>query len=175
MPLKHRKMDHNIRVLRCDLILLLFDAHKLDISDEFRVTVEKLKGHEDKIRCVLNKADQIDRQALMRVYGALMWAMGKILRTPEVLRVYIGSFWEEPLVYEELATLFESEENDLMQDLRDLPRNSAVRKINELVKRARLAKVNAYIISHLKEKMPTFMGLAKKQAALIENLGGVFR
>jgi len=27
------------------------------------------------------------------------------------------------------------------QDLRDLPRNSAVRKINELVKRARLAKV----------------------------------
>ena len=35
---------------RCDLILLLFDAHKLDISDEFQKTVEKLKGHEDKIR-----------------------------------------------------------------------------------------------------------------------------
>ena len=97
------------------------------------------------------------------------------LRTPEVLRVDSGSFWEEPLVYEDLAALFESEENDLMQDLRDLPRNSAVRKINELVKRARLAKVNAHIISHLKEKMPSFMGQKKKQTQLIQELGGVFR
>ena len=62
---------------RADLILLLFDAHKLDISDEFRTVIESLKGQDDKIRCVLNKADQVDRQKLMRVYGALMWAMGK--------------------------------------------------------------------------------------------------
>jgi EH domain-containing protein 1 len=73
------------------LILLLFDAHKLDISDEFTQTVEKLKGHEDKIRCILNKADQIDRQRLMRVYGALMWGMGKVMRTPEVGTVCVQS------------------------------------------------------------------------------------
>jgi hypothetical protein len=29
-------------------------------------------------------------------YGALMWALGKCVATPEVLRVYIGSFWNEP-------------------------------------------------------------------------------
>ena len=52
---------------------------------------------------------------------------------------------------------------------------SAVRKINELVKRVRLAKTHAYIISYLKEQMPSFMGLAKKQAQLIENLSQVFR
>jgi hypothetical protein len=39
-----------------------------------------------------------------------------------------------------------------------------VRKINELVKRVRLAKVHAYIIGHLKEQMPVMMGHAKKQA-----------
>ena len=55
--------------------------------------------------------------------------------------MYIGSFWDQPLVYDELQSLFESEESDLIADLRDLPRNSAVRKINELVKRTRLAKV----------------------------------
>ncbi|KAL8237626.1 hypothetical protein R6Q59_018707 [Mikania micrantha] len=75
---------------KCDLILLLFDPHKLDISDEFKRVISSLKGHDDKIRVVLNKADQVDTQQLMRVYGALMWSLGKVLNTPEVMRVYIG-------------------------------------------------------------------------------------
>ena len=37
---------------RVDRILLLFDAHKLDISDEFKRSIEALRGHDDKIRCV---------------------------------------------------------------------------------------------------------------------------
>lgn len=44
---------------RADLIILLFDAHKLDISDEFKATINSLKGNDDKIRCILNKADQV--------------------------------------------------------------------------------------------------------------------
>lgn len=121
---------------KCDLILLLFDPHKLDISDEFKRVISSLRGHDDKIRVVLNKADQVDTQQvrtrstfcfwfsdfktalslasicvwiflsycwwsilipffvlslqLMRVYGALMWSLGKVLNTPEVMRVYIG-------------------------------------------------------------------------------------
>lgn len=47
---------------KCDLILLLFDPHKLDISDEFKRVIASLRGHDDKIRVVLNKADQIDTQ-----------------------------------------------------------------------------------------------------------------
>ena len=49
---------------RVDRILLLFDAHKLDISDEFRVSIEAMKGQEDKVRIVLNKADIVDHQVL---------------------------------------------------------------------------------------------------------------
>ena len=60
----------------------------------------------------------------------------------KVLRVYVGSFWDEPLMYDDNEALFDMEERDLMNDLRELPRNSAVRKINELVKRCRLAKVS---------------------------------
>lgn len=108
---------------KCDLILLLFDPHKLDVSDEFKRVISSLRGHDDKIRVVLNKADQVDTQQvnicpsnhsliisffhvlelvvqskflihgalqLMRVYGALMWSLGKVINTPEVMRVYVG-------------------------------------------------------------------------------------
>ena len=47
---------------KCDLILLLFDPHKLDVSDEFKRVISCLCGHDDKFRVVLNKADQIDTQ-----------------------------------------------------------------------------------------------------------------
>ena len=42
----------------------------------------------------------IDHQQLMRVYGALMWSLGKVLNTPETARVYIGSFWDQPLRFD---------------------------------------------------------------------------
>lgn len=160
---------------RADLIILLFDAHKLDISDELKGAIDALKGHEDKIRCILNKADQIDRQQLMRVYGALLWSLGKTMTSPEVARVYVGSFWEESLKNLDNADLFEMEEKDLMKDLAVLPRQSAVRKINELVKRIRKIKTLSYIVGYLKQQMPSLMGKEKKQQKLINDLPNVFR
>eukprot|EP00004_Rigifila_ramosa_P011491 TRINITY_DN2462_c0_g1_i1.p1 TRINITY_DN2462_c0_g1~~TRINITY_DN2462_c0_g1_i1.p1 ORF type:complete len:498 (+),score=100.06 TRINITY_DN2462_c0_g1_i1:154-1647(+) len=160
---------------RCDMILLLFDAHKLDISDEFKRAIEALKGHDDKIRVVLNKSDMVSAQQLMRVYGALMWALGKVVKTPEVVRVYLGSFWDQPLQNPETKALLESEMKDLLSDLRALPRNAAIRKINELIKRARLAKVHAHLISHLRSEMPFMFGKDSKQKELIDKLDDVYR
>ncbi|CAG9768624.1 unnamed protein product [Ceutorhynchus assimilis] len=158
---------------RVDRIILLFDAHKLDISDEFRRSIEAIRGHDDKIRIILNKADMIDHQQLMRVYGALMWSLGKVLQTPEVVRVFIGSFWNEVLRYDINRKLFNDETQDLFKDFQSLPKNSALRKLNDLIKRARLAKVHALVIAELKKEMPIF-GKDSKKKDLIKNLEFVY-
>lgn len=142
---------------RSDRILLLFDVTSLDISDELKRAIEVLRRNDDKIRIVLNKADSVDQQSLMRVYGALMWSLGKVLGTPEVCRVYVGSFWSRPLNFDSNRLLFELETRDLFNDLGEkciffmigcmilfvesLPRTATLRKLNDLIKRARLARV----------------------------------
>ena len=77
------------------------------------------------MRVVLNKSDQVSQQQLMRVYGALMWALGKVFRSPEVCRVYIGSFnGGAPAAGDKNPAgvgLFEAEEADLLRDLKDIP------------------------------------------------------
>ncbi|KAF0043780.1 hypothetical protein F2P81_002938 [Scophthalmus maximus] len=110
---------------RVDRIILLFDAHKLDISDEFSEAIRAFRGQDDKIRVVLNKADQAESQ-------------------------------------------------DLFRDIQSLPRNAALRKLNDLIKRARLAKVHAYIISHLKKEMPSLFGREKKKEELIMRLPEIY-
>ncbi|KAF9190341.1 hypothetical protein BGZ50_000285 [Haplosporangium sp. Z 11] len=161
---------------RADLILLFFDSHKLDISDEFKSSIHSLKGHEEKVRVILNKSDMVNQQQLMRVYGALMWSLGKVIQTPEVMRVYLSSFWlHRPAnAFEDCRALLDAEQADLIRDLRDLPRNAAVRKVNEIVKRARQAKVHAYIIGHLKKEMPTVFGKTSRQQELIRDLDKEF-
>ena len=48
-----------------------------------------------------------------------------------------------------------------------------MRKINELVKRARMSRVHALIVGHLKGQMP-FFGQQSKQKALLDNLADEF-
>jgi hypothetical protein len=137
--------------------------------------IQVLKGHDEKIKIVLNKADSITNQQLMRVYGALMWSLGKVINTPEVMRVYVGSFWNPASDFERLNhDLISTEHQDLIEDLKNLPRQSAIRKVNELVKRARLVRVHAYIIESLRKELPTFFGRASKQQKLLNNLEDEF-
>jgi len=157
-------------VERADLIIVMFDAHKLDISDELKRVIQSLGPHADKVRVVLNKADGVDTQQLLRVYGALMWSLGKVMDTPEVARVYVGSFWGAPLKNCEQAVLLNREKMDLFRDIASLPQNAVMRRINELVKRARSVKVHAYIIHYLRKQLPYTFGKKEKQGRLIGRL-----
>ena len=127
----------------------------------------------DQSRICLNKADLMTHQQLMRVYGAVMWSLSRILVNPEVSRVFVGSFWDQPLVNTTNRELFDQEQNDLFEDLQGLPRFATIRRLNDLIKRARLAKVHAYIISYLKDKMP-LIGKEGKKKDLLKKLEKVY-
>ena len=158
---------------RSDVILLLFDPYKLDISDEFKTVISCLRGHDDKVRVVLNKADGVSSQQLLRVYGALMWSLGKVFMTPEVCKVYVGSFNTEPVRTDNNQLgeeIFEKEQADLKKDLLDVPRRSCDRKVNEFVKRVRACMTHAKIIAHLRKQMPVLTGHADKQKRLLDDV-----
>eukprot|EP00918_Siedleckia_nematoides_P017836 GHVU01038226.1.p1 GENE.GHVU01038226.1~~GHVU01038226.1.p1 ORF type:complete len:494 (-),score=116.24 GHVU01038226.1:451-1932(-) len=159
---------------RVDLIFLMFDAHKLDISDEFYRCIGMLKGNETKIRIILNKADSVSTQQLLRVYGALMWVLGRVFNTCEVSRVYIGSFWDQPLHYDENRALFEAEASDLYGDMCRLPKNAALRKLSDLIKRARLCKAHMFLMSHMRTKFG-FFGRDATRKTLLDNLPEVYK
>ena len=146
-----------------DRVLILFDPNKLDISDEFRSVIEELKVHAGKVRVVLNKADEVEPQKLMRVYGALMWSLGSIVASPEVPRVYIGSFWDAPFREGGMSALMEAEEADLVHELATLPEDNVMNKINEIARRARLVQVHVHLLAYMREQvLSKWMG--RKQA-----------
>lgn len=156
------------------MILLFFDAHKLDLSDEFKRCLVGLNGCIQKVHILLNKADRMTTQQLVRVHGALMWALGKVIETPEVAKIYVGSFWDEPLQEHDLEELFEAEKSNLYNHIERLPVGSTVQKLNDLSKRARMAKAHALVLDHLRNEMPSVWGQAEKQAELLRALPGIY-
>lgn len=160
---------------RSDLILLLFDSHKLDISDELKEIINKIRpNNDDKIRCVLNKADGVQREQFVRVYGSLMWSMGKIFQTPEVLRVYTGSYWDRELRCKDFQKMFMADERLLLEELTSLPSSAVERKVNEIVKRIRLVKVHLCILATIRKKMPYFFGSRATKQHILQNLDSIF-
>ncbi|CAE7675385.1 Ehd1 [Symbiodinium necroappetens] len=137
---------------RADLVLLTFDAHKLDISDEFQQVMEVLRPHAGKVRCVLNKADQIDASNLVRVYGALLWNVGKVFQTPEVARVFVSSFWNEPYRFQDHVTLFEEDKAAVVKELQSLPHTALLRKINNLTARVRRVRTHVIVVGYLRSR-----------------------
>lgn len=160
---------------RADLVLVMFDAHKLDVSDELRAVLDCLKPHQGKVRVLLNKADAVDGKELLRVYGSLMWSLARVVPTPEACRVYLGSFWDAPLKVEDNRALLEREKADLVQEMQGLSSGEVIRRINELTKRASSVKMHAYILHYLRKQIP-YNPLARpdKQRRLLERLKSEF-
>ena len=124
----------------------------------------------------MNKSDMLEPLELFRVYGSLMWSLGKSIKCPEAVRVYVGSFWDQPYEFPEWKRLFDYEHSELFQDLKTLPQMSASRKINDFSKRVKMAKAHALVLAELRRAMPTmsFFKERKKQE-IIESLDTIYK
>lgn len=181
---KQRSRDYDFPAVvrwfadRADLVVLMFDAHKLDVSDELKMTIDAIRPHHAKLRVVLNKAESIPPHHLLRVYGALMWQLGRVVASPEVLRVHIGSFvWPQhrlPSVVNPLRPILVAERDSLVDELVHLPRHAVLRKINDLSKRHRFLKVHCYLIHFLRKQMPVIFGKQEKRNQLLAELPAHF-
>ncbi|KHN72007.1 EH domain-containing protein 1 [Toxocara canis] len=167
----------NFIATKVDMIILLFDTSKLDISDEYKQVIQCLKGNEEKIKIVLNKADQVGAAELIRVRGALMWSLSRILESPEVPKVFIGSFWDgdgEKKDKSEVAELFTQEYDEFFEELKLLPQQCDVRKLNDVIKRAKRLKIHALLMEQLVKKMWIRSDNEIRRVIKAENLQGIY-
>ncbi|BFZ24440.1 hypothetical protein BsWGS_27479 [Bradybaena similaris] len=129
---------------RATLIFLVYDPTKLDAGLE--QVFKQLKGHEGKVKILINKADTVTQQELMRVYGALFWNLAPLIQSVEPPRVYIGSFWSKSKSDHPLAQLFLAEEQTLMQDVYHVVENWVEHKIANIRRHAFMVRLHALTV-----------------------------
>ncbi|XP_075035523.1 sarcalumenin isoform X2 [Mixophyes fleayi] len=145
---------------RADLIFVVFDPTKLDVGLELEMLFRQLKGRESQIRIILNKADSMATQELMRVYGALFWSLAPLINVTEPPRVYVSSFWPEDYHPETHKELFLKEEISLLEDLTQVIENRLENKIAFIRQHAIRVRIHALLVDRYlqtyKEKMTFF-------------------
>ncbi|XP_041960463.1 uncharacterized protein LOC121719126 isoform X5 [Alosa sapidissima] len=131
---------------RADLIFMVFDPTKLDVGLELEMLFRQMKGRESQIRLILNKADSLSTQDLMRVYGALFWSMAPLINVTEPPRVYVSSFWGQDYASDSAFDLFRREEVSLMEDLNQVIENQLENKIAFIRQHAIRVRVHALLV-----------------------------
>lgn len=145
---------------RADLIFVVFDPTKLDVGLELEMLFRQLKGRESQIRIILNKADSLATQELMRVYGALFWSLAPLINVTEPPRVYVSSFWPHEYNPDTHKDLFLKEEISLLEDLNQVIENRMENKIAFIRQHAIRVRIHALLVDRYlqtyKDKMTFF-------------------
>lgn len=102
---------------RADIIFLTYDPSKLDVGPETEAILDQLKGREYQTRIVLNKADQVHPEELLRVQSALIWNISPMMSSQQPPVLYTVSLWSIPFEENTPVRLLQAQEKALLQDL----------------------------------------------------------
>ncbi|KAL0819013.1 hypothetical protein ABMA28_008298 [Loxostege sticticalis] len=103
---------------RADIIFLVYDPSKLDVGPETEAILDQLKGRESQTRIVLNKADIVKPEELMRVQSALIWNISPLMSSAQPPVMYTVSLWSLPYEAGAPQRLLQAQERELLRDLR---------------------------------------------------------
>jgi len=102
---------------RADIIFLVYDPSKLDVGPETEAILDQLKGREYQTRIVLNKADTVHPEELLRVQSALIWNISPLMSSAQPPIMYTTSLWSHPFQDNAPVRLLQAQEKALLQDL----------------------------------------------------------
>ncbi|XP_021693368.1 sarcalumenin isoform X2 [Aedes aegypti] len=102
---------------RADIIFLVYDPSKLDVGPETEAILDQLKGREYQTRILLNKADQVKPEELLRVQGALIWNISPLMSSAQPPVMYTVSLWSNPYETGAPVRLLQAQERSLLLDL----------------------------------------------------------
>lgn len=152
---------------RADIIFLVYDPSKLDVGPETEAILDQLKGREYQTRIILNKADQVKPEELMRVQGTLIWNISPLMSSSEPPVMYSTSLWSNPYELGAPIRLLQAQENAFLRDLRyaiDKRVENKIASARRFAVRVRnhAKMVDCYLTTYYNHK--TFFGNRKKVA-----------
>ncbi|XP_055923522.1 uncharacterized protein LOC129953978 [Eupeodes corollae] len=103
---------------RADIIFLVYDPAKLDVGPETEAILDQLKGREYQTRIVLNKADTVKPEELLRVQSALIWNISPLMSSAQPPLMYTTSLWSHPYEDGSPARLLQAQERAFLRDMR---------------------------------------------------------
>ncbi|XP_055385225.1 protein starmaker [Condylostylus longicornis] len=103
---------------RADIIFLIYDPAKLDVGPETEAILDQLKGREYQTRILLNKADTIHPDELLRVQSALIWNISPLMSSAQPPVMYTTSLWSHPYEPNSPVRLLQAQERAFLRDLR---------------------------------------------------------
>ncbi|KAF6216096.1 hypothetical protein GE061_000434 [Apolygus lucorum] len=150
---------------RADIIFLVYDPSKLDVGPETEAILDQLKGREMQTRIILNKADQVKPEELMRVQGTLIWNISPLMSSTEPPVMYSTSLWSLPYEVGAPARLLYAQECGFLKDLREAIDKRVENKIASARRfavrvRNHAKMVDCYLTTYYNHK--TFFGNKKK-------------
>ncbi|KAK3921675.1 Sarcalumenin [Frankliniella fusca] len=152
---------------RADIIFLVYDPSKLDVGPETEAILDQLKGREYQTRIILNKADQVKPEELMRVQGTLIWNISPLMSSAEPPIMYSTSLWSMPYENGAPIRLLQAQEHAFLRDLREAINKRVDNKIASARRfavrvRNHAKMVDCYLTTYYNHK--TFFGNKKKTA-----------